>query len=38
MHRTGERAVSAHQLKDRKSVLVATDPDFYSSFFIFSAS
>jgi hypothetical protein len=24
--------------KDRKSVLVANDPDFYSSFFIFSTS
>jgi hypothetical protein len=29
---------SADQLKDRKSVLVANDPDFYSSFFIFSTS
>ena len=37
-HRTLERAVSADQLKDRKSVLVANDLDFYSSFFIFSAS
>jgi hypothetical protein len=38
MHRAQERAVSADQLKDRKSVLVANDLDFYSSFFIFSAS
>jgi hypothetical protein len=36
--RTRERRMSPDQLKDRKSVLVAHDPDFYSSFFIFSAS
>jgi hypothetical protein len=36
--RTRERTVSPDQLKDRKSVLVANDPDFYSSFFIFSTS
>lgn len=36
-HRALERAVSADH-KDRKSVLVANDLDFYSSFFIFSAS
>lgn len=36
--RTRERRMSPDQLKDRKSVLVANDPDFYSSFFIFSAS
>jgi hypothetical protein len=38
MHRTQQRAVSADQRKDRKSVLVANHPDFYLSFFIFSAS
>jgi hypothetical protein len=36
--RTRERRMSPDQLKDRKSVLVAHDPDFYSSFFIFSTS
>jgi hypothetical protein len=38
MNRTRERAVSADQLKARKSILVAKDADFYLAFFIFSAS